>query len=310
MRPTIRQLEYAVAVAEEESFSRAAARCFVSQPSLSTQIRQLELQLGVELFERTPRGTLLTAAGRKVVDLAREVLEASDRIVAQARASGAPLDGEVRLGSVSTITPYLLPRALVDLRDRFPAASLIVQDDTADRLKTRLVDGAIDCLLVPLPTGLSGVEEVELVRDPFVVAAPRGAPIARLPDPLAIEALKDKEVLLLEDPHCLRGHALQLCDRAHAAPHHSLYATSLSAIVQLVKRGLGITLLPAISIEVEVAVPSEIVLKPFAAPAPGRTLGLVWRKGSPRSEEFGILASILMRHAEAAMRWEELGAER
>ena len=304
MRPTIRQLEYAVAIAEEGSFSRAAARCFVSQPSLSNQIRQLELQLGVEIFERTSRGILVTPAGNEIVNLARRVLETSDQIVSQAHASRAPLSGEVRLGSVSTITPYLLPTAMLELRERFPDVRLIVQDATADRLKARLENGEVDCLLVPIPTSMPGVQEVELAHDPFVVAAPHGSAIARLPEPLQAEALANAEVLLLEDPHCLRGQALELCARVDARPHAALYATSLSAIVQLVRRGHGVTLLPAISVEVELAGLTEIALKPLAAPTPGRTLGLVWRKGSPRTEEFRILASVLMQHAEAAARWE------
>jgi LysR family hydrogen peroxide-inducible transcriptional activator len=309
MRPTLRQLEYVVAVAREASFSKAAASCFVSQPSLSSQVRQLEVRLGADLFERTPRGVLITTLGHEVVELAQTILDDSDRILQVARASREQLAGALHLGSVSTITPYLLPGAMRDLADRFPELELHVHDGTADILKERLEAGAIDALLVPLPTALNNTEEVELANDPFVVAASVDSPIAELPEPLGLDALAGIDVLLLDDPHCLRGQALEICGRAQARPHPTFHATSLSTVVQLVRRGLGVTLLPAIAIEVELAGLSDIRLKRLAAPAPGRMLGLVWRKGSPRSGEFKMLASILMSHAENCARWDRFYEE-
>ena len=305
MRPTIRQLEYVVAVAEERSFSKAAQRCFVSQPSLSSQVRQLEVRLGVELFERTSRGVLVTNVGNDVVEIGRRILEESDRLLQSALASHASLAGPLNFGSISTITPYLLPAALHDISEEFPDLELHVHDGPGPALKQGLEAGEIDVLLTPLPTGLSNTEEVHLIQDPFVLATPANSAIADLPEPLDVTALAGCELLLLDDPHCLRGHALELCDRVDAKAKTSFHASSLGTIVQLVRRGIGMTLLPAIAIDVELAGQSEIRLKRLAAPTPGRTLGLAWRRGSHRADEFKILASILMSHAEKCLRWEE-----
>jgi LysR family hydrogen peroxide-inducible transcriptional activator len=299
MRPTIRQLEYVVAVAEEASFSRAAARCFVSQPSLSTQVKQLEMQLGTTLFERTPKGVLLTPVGRDVLALAREVLSASDRIVTRAAAPRRPLAGPLELGCVSTVTPYLVPAAMAELRTRFPDLDLHIRDGVGDVLEAELAAGSLDALIVPLPTGLPGCEEVGLARDAFVLVAPARSELGRLPEPIDPEVLAGHEILLLEDPHCLRRHALEVCAAARAVPHATLHATSLGTIVQLVRRGFGATLLPEIAIPVELSGVSEVSLKRFTDPAPGRTLGLAWRKGSHHADGLRELASILMRYCPA-----------
>lgn len=296
MRPTIRQLEYVVAVAEEASFSRAAKRCFVSQPALSNQVKQLELQLGVELFERTSKGVLVTPAGQDIVVHAREVLAASDRIVERATAPRAPLSGLLELGSVSTITPYLLPAAMGELREHFPDLQLRIRDGTADELEVRLAAGELDALIVPLPTGLAGCEEVALFRDDFVLAASERSALGQLPEPTSLEALREHEILLLEDPHCLRGHTLEVCRSAQARPHTMLHATSIGAIVQLVRRGFGATLLPAMAVPVELAGIAEVRLKRFDEPPPGRTIGLAWRSGTPHAGGLRQLGSVLMRH--------------
>lgn len=296
MRPTIRQLEYVVAVAEEASFSRAAERCFVSQPALSNQVRQLETQLGADLFERTSRGVLVTPVGRQVASIAKEILEASDRIVDRVNASREPLCGKLALGSVSTITPYLVPAAMADLGSTFPDLELQIRDGTADVLEAQLAAGELDALIVPLPTGLQGVEEIELARDPFVLAAPSSSPLGKLSEPLSLDALRGHEILLLEDPHCLRRGALDVCTAAGARPQTTLHATSLGAIVQLVRRGFGATLLPALAIPVELAGIPEVRLKRFADPVPGRTLGLAWRKGSPHADGLRLFATVLMAH--------------
>jgi len=293
MRPTIRQLEYVVAVAEEASFSRAAERCFVSQPALSSQVRLLETQLGVALFERTPKGVLVTPVGQDVVRLAREALATSDRIVERA-ARQPPLAGTLELGCVSTITPYLLPAAMAELRSRFPELRLHIRDGTADGLERQLAAGDLDALVVPLPTGLPGCEEMVLARDPFLLATPADSALGRLPEPISLSVLEDVELLLLEDPHCLRGQMLEVCTASGAMPHATLHVASLGSIVQLVRRGFGATLLPELAIDVELAGVTDIRLKRFDEPAPGRTLGMAWRKGSPRVDEFRKLGAILM----------------
>lgn len=300
MRPTIRQLEYVVAVAEEASFSRAAERCFVSQPALSNQVRQLETQLGADLFERTSRGVLVTPVGQQVVGIAREILAGSDRIVDCVNASRKPLSGPLELGSVSTITPYLVPAAMADLASRFPDLELHIRDGTADVLEARLAAGELDALIVPLPTGLPGVEEIELAQDPFLLAAPAHSALGGLPEPLTLDALREQEILLLEDPHCLRRGALEVCTAAGARPQTTLHSTSLGAIVQLVRRGFGATLLPALAVPVELAGVTEVRLKRFADPVPGRTLGLAWRRGSPHADGLRQFATVLMAHCAPA----------
>jgi LysR family hydrogen peroxide-inducible transcriptional activator len=296
MRPTIRQLEYVVAVAEESSFSRAAKRCFVSQPALSNQVRQLEIQLGADLFERTSKGVWTTPFGDRVVALAHEVLTASDRIVDCADALKAPLSGPLLLGCVSTITPYLVPAAMSDLRSRFPELELQIRDGTADVLEAQLAAGEIDALIVPLPTGLAGCEEIEIARDAFLLVASSESELGRASEPVSPDVLRGHEILLLEDPHCLRRHALEVCQITGAMPHATLHATSLGVIVQLVRRGFGATLLPELAVGVELAGITEVRLKRFAEPAPGRRIGLAWRRGSPHAGGLRDFASVLMDH--------------
>lgn len=301
MRPTIRQLEYVVAIAEERSFSAAARRCFVTQPALSNQVRLLETQLAATLFERSAQGVLLTGLGRDVVELARQVLAASDHIVERASARRAPLSGRLSLGSVSTITPYLVPRLMAELPCRFPELELQVRDGTADVLEAQLAAGELDALIVPLPTGLSGCDELDLAFDPFVIAAPADSEIGRLDEPLSRQALAGLQLLLLEDPHCLRGQILEACSPLGAVAHGAIHSTSLQAIVQLIRRGLGATLLPALALPVELAGVAEVHVKRFADPPPGRRVGLVWRRGSPHADGFRALGAELAAHCQAVL---------
>ena len=305
MRPTIKQLEYIVAVAEERSISRAAERCRVTQPSLSAQVRQLEARLGAALFERTNRGAIPTELGQAVIRQAHELLEAADRLVDNAAASREPMAGRLRLGSVSTITPYLLPATFRDLCDRFPDARITLRDGTADALKLDLERGDLDALVVPLPTKNAGFDEVELVSDPFLIAVNERTELAELQGPIAASRLKGEHLILLNEPHCIRGQALALCDEVGALPDLDMRATSLAAAMQLVRHGLGITLIPAIAASGEMATAPEVALKRIAPPTPARSIGLAWRRGSPRSGEFGLLASLLMEKADALLaRWE------
>ena len=296
MRPTVRQLEYVVAVSEEASFSRAAERCFVSQPALSNQVKQLEHQLGVLLFERTSKGVLTTPIGQEVVAIAREILAASDRLVDRVTASRAPLSGPFELGSVSTITPYLVPAALPDLQARFPQMELRIRDGSFQALERQLASGGLDALVVPLPTGLPGCEEIALAADDFVLAAPSDSELAALVEPIRPESLAGHEILLLEDPHCLRRHALDVCGAVGAEAQGTVHANSLGVIVQLVSRGFGATLLPSLALPVEMAGVTGVRLKRFADPVPGRTIGLAWRTGSPHAGAMEDLAAVLRAH--------------
>ena len=295
-RPTIRQLEYLVAIADEGSFSRAAQRCHVSQPTLSGQVKLLESRIGVECFERTPRGVFVTPQGEAIIEHARTTIAAVDGLLGAANANVEPLSGEMRLGVVSTITPYLLPAVVAELAHDYPELDLVLFDDVGDRLKDRLQKGELDAIVTPLPVELPGFEEMAFGVDPFVLVAAAGTPLGDLPEPVELEDLRDAPIILLDDPHCIRGQALDLCRRARCSPNLSIHATSISALVQLVRHGMGATLLPALSIDVEMRWLKELRIKRFAVPSPGRQLAIVWREGSPRRDGFLLLGQILMRH--------------
>jgi LysR family hydrogen peroxide-inducible transcriptional activator len=291
MRPTIRQLEYLVAVADALNFREAARQCHVTQPALSTQIAQLEELLGIRLFERDRRHVLLTPAGAATVKHARGLLTASDDLVEGARALGKPLTGNLRLGIIPTVAPYVLPRALPTLRKRFPDLRLLLREDQTARLVALLAEGRLDLLLLALEADLGDVHSVPLVRDPFHVAFARDHRLA------AREQLRDKDltgetVLLLEDGHCLREQALEVCQTAGAIELGDFRATSLSTLAHMASAGAGITLLPTLCLPTETRI-RGLAVRPFARPAPFRTIGLAWRKTSPREGEFLMLADLL-----------------
>lgn len=298
-RPSLRQLEYLVAVAEEGSFSRAAERCFVSQPTLSGQIKLLETRIGVDCFERTSRGVLVTPHGEEIVARARETIAAVDRLLAAANAETEPLAGSLRLGVVSTVTPYLMPGVVAELAREAPSLDVTLHDDVGDRLKEALRTGALDAIVSPRPIDLDGVEELEIAFDPFVVVATADTPLGDLPEPVRMEDLGGAPILLLDDPHCIRGQALEICSQARCTPNLSLHATSISALVQLVRHGMGATLLPALSLDVELHWLKDLRVKRFADPVPGRQIVLAWRAGSTRRDGFLRLGHLLMEHADA-----------
>jgi LysR family hydrogen peroxide-inducible transcriptional activator len=276
---TLRQLQYAAAVADTLSFRRAAERCHVSQPSLSTQIAELEGGLGVRLFERDRRRVLVTSAGRALVDEARRVLLAAEDLVTAARRAGDPLAGTLRIGVIPTVSPYVLPAATPALRAAYPALTLQWLEDKTDVLVARLHAGALDAALLALEADLGDVEHAVVVKDPFLLAAPPGHPLVTRPGLASPAELREADVLLLDDGHCLREQALAVCARGRA---HELEfrATSLATLVSMVVGGAGVTLLPKLAAATE-ARRGELVLRAFAAPAPHRTIVLVWRTRSP-----------------------------
>jgi LysR family hydrogen peroxide-inducible transcriptional activator len=276
---SLRQLQYVVAVADALSFRRAAERCHVSQPSLSAQLAQLEDALGVRLFERDRSGVLLTPAGHDLVQRARQVLvEASDLQAAATRA-GDPLAGTLRVGVIPTCSPYLLPAVTPRLRARFPRLTVQWREDKTEALVERLAAGALDGALVALEAPLGDVEHEVIGRDPFVLVAPAGHPLAAGKGPVARADLRDASVLLLDDGHCFRDQALAFCSTARA---HELEfrATSLPTLVQMVASGAGVTLLPQLSVPTEIG-RADLIVRPFRDPVPFRTLALVWRRRSP-----------------------------
>jgi LysR family hydrogen peroxide-inducible transcriptional activator len=295
-RPSIRQLECLVAVAERLSFRKAADALGISQPALSAQVQLAEQLLGVQVFERDRRSVLVTPAGQHVIGCARVALDAVDAVGAAARQQGAPLVGPLRLGVIPTVAPYWLPALLPEVRRRFPHLELVLREDQTARLLAQLHAGVIELALVALPVP-GDVTTAAIVRENFVLAAPRGAAIVKRRGRLSEDELEHQQVLLLEDGHCLRDQALAVCERSGAVEAMEVRATSLPTLVQMVAGGLGVTLLPEAAAEALVPARGSVQLAPFAKP-PGRTIGLAWRTSSARLREFRLLADVLREQAE------------
>ncbi|WNG45020.1 LysR family transcriptional regulator [Archangium minus] len=288
---SLRQLEYLVAVADTLGFRRAAERCHVSQPALSAQIQQLEEVLGVKVFERDKRRVMLTEAGEELVSRARRVLtEAGDILSAASRLSD-PFAGNLQLGVIPTIAPYVLPEVVPALVKQYPRLKLRLREDKTELLVRALEEGRLDAALLALVPELGDVEHAVIAEDPFVVAAPPGHPLAKKKQ-VQLADLEEENVLLLEDGHCFRGQALALCTRI-GAREVDFRATSLTTLAQMVMSGEGaITLLPALSVPIENRL-GQLVVRPFSGLSPSRTLALVWRPGYPRADALRELAGTL-----------------
>lgn len=287
-RPSLRQLEYLVAVADHLNFREAAESCHVTQPALSTQLQQLEALLGVQLFERDTRRVVATHAGVAIAEKARAILSLTDEAIDLARAEGAPLAGRLRLGAIPTVAPYMLPMVVQAAREAHPDLVLLLTEDQTARLVTGLGSGELDVLLLALDVDLKGAEEMELFSDPFVLACPADHPLAK--KELLREADLDGEtVLLLEEGHCLRSHALPICKSAGMTEYADFRATSLGTLLQMVGVGLGVTLLPEMAVEAEAQRNRSVVYRPFDEGGPSRQIGLAWRKSSARADEFRAL---------------------
>ncbi len=285
MRPTVRQLEYAAAVAEHRSFRKAAAACKVSQPALSALIAQLERDLGTQLFERDRRRVLVTPAGEEVVAHARRVLDELDALVDGARGHREPLSGRLRLGVIPTVAPYLLPRVLPAVRARYPRLELLLREDQTARLLADLDAGRLDAaiLATPVPGDLAAAH---LYREEFLLCVSTTHPLAARKRVRETD-LEGETTLLLEDGHCLRDQALAVCTLAGAREATELRATSLPTLVQMVANGLGVTLLPELA--AGTLARGGVRTVPFAE-HPGRDIGLVWRMSSARGRELGLLS--------------------
>lgn len=265
-----RQLQYAVAVAETLSFRRAAEVCGVSQPALSSQLAELESALGVQLFERDRRRVLVTAAGKELIERARRILRETDDLVEAAKRLGDPLKGTLRIGVIPTIAPYLLPEIVPILRKRFPRLLVVWIEDKTAALLERMDAGTLDAAVLALEAELGAALEQEVIaHDPFVVAMPKGHPLADSTAPIALDDLRDSDVLLLDDGHCFREQALSLCSAA-GLRELSFRATSLPTLAQMVAGGAGITLLPRLAIAAENR-RGALAIRRFAEPVPSRT---------------------------------------
>ncbi len=285
---TLRQLQYAAAVADLRSFRRAAERCHVSQPSLSAQVIHLEEQLGVRLFERGSRKVLVTAAGEVVLARIRRLLLEADDLADSVRQLGDPLAGTLRLGVIPTISPYLLPEVVPELRARHPQLAAVWVEDKTENLVESLREGRIDGALLALEAPLGEVEHEVVCEDPFVLAAPPGHPLVQGRDPATPQELRGAGFLLLDDGHCFRDQALAYCSAARGR-ELDFRATSLATLAQMVAGGAGVTLLPRIALPVENR-RSELAIRRLASPEPHRTIALVWRPRSPLGPALRLLA--------------------
>lgn len=290
-RFTLRQLEYAVALADTLNFRRAAEECNVSQPSLSSQVAQLEESIGVRLFERDRRRVLITPQGADVIERARQLLRQADDVETSARRAADPFTGTMRIGVIPTISPYLLPRITPHLRREYPRLQFFWTEERTANVVHLLEGGNLDAILVAKEATLGEVECEVLARDAFVIAAARSHPIVKSSEPARPSDLRGHEVLLLEDGHCFRDQALAICSRA-GVREREFRATSLTTLVQMVAEGEAVTLLPEMALRVE---RHGLKVREFAAPAPHRTIVLAWRKASPLRGAFRQIAGTMRR---------------
>lgn len=296
--PTIKQLRYFVALAETGHFGRAAEASFVSQSAFSTAIQDLETLLGAQLVDRTNRQVTITALGRDVAAQARLVLRELDDLVEIAGQRRAPLSGVLRLGVIPTIAPFLLPRVMPDLRSAYPDLKLYLNEDQTQRIHQKLLDGDLDLLLLALPFELRGCEELPLFRDRFLLACRDDT--GRV-DPATYRAdrLDADSVLLLEDGHCLREHTLAACKIRATDKVSRFAASSLLTLVEMVDADLGITFLPEMAQDSALLRNTHVKMYPIGDKS-YRTIGLAWRKGSGRVEEFRLLGEFLKKYANPA----------
>jgi LysR family transcriptional regulator, hydrogen peroxide-inducible genes activator len=286
----IRDLRYLVALADERHFGRAAARCFVSQPTLSAQIRKLERYLGVSLVERQPKRISLTPTGQQVVERARRLLQESDAIVELAQAGRDPLGGELRVALIPTVGPYLLPRVAPALQRDLPKLKLLLYEYQTAPLLERLRAGELDVGVLALPVvPMDGLDSIVLYEEPFALAVPATHRLAAR-GRVGVEDLRDETLLLLEDGHCLRDQALEVCSRIDVHEAQDYRATSLETLRQMVAAGHGVTLLPELAIAPPIGPTSGLEIRPFDAPAPSRTIGAVWRKSTTRGPAIEAIA--------------------
>lgn len=288
----LKDLKYLVALADTGHFGKAAARTFVSQPTLSAQLKKLEEFLGVKLVERQPKNVQLTEVGKQVVIRARRMLEDGDEIVALARSNTDPLAGKLKVALIPTIGPYLLPRIMPKIRKALPHLGLMLYEHQTEPLLKRLRDGEIDLGIIALPFAQDGLESQELYEEAFTLALPTSHPLAERTT-IKLADLKGHTLLLLEDGHCLRDQALEVCSRVDVREAEDFRATSLETLRQMVIAGLGITLLPELAVDAPFGSQRGLTVRQFVKPAPSRTVGAVWRKSSTRTAAIRELCKVV-----------------
>lgn len=290
--PTIKQLQYLVALHEHGHFGRAAEACFVSQSTLSAGIRELESLLGVTLVERSRRVVRFTPLGNSVVEKAHRLLREAEEMSELVQAAGKPLSGELRMSVIPTIAPFMLPRILPRLRKERPQLKLFLREETSDHAVESLHHGRADCVLLALPFATGEVEKETICQDQLFVAFPKDDP--RDPPAEIPPAMIDEgRLLLLEDGHCLKEHALAACNRPEMRASATMIGTSLHTLVQMVDNGLGLTMLPRMAIDAGILRDTDVVARPLKGKHTSREIALIWRPNSPRADEFRLLAKEL-----------------
>ena len=289
--PTMKQLQYLVALADTRHFGRAAERCHITQSTLSAGIRDLESVLGTAVAERSNRHVLITRVGAQIAERAKALLRDAEEVMEVARAGRSPMTGEMRLGVIPTVGPFLLPRVLPGLRERFPELTVYLREEQSAPLLARLAGGELDAALIALPYETGDLDTRVILEDEFLFACNRDHAFAGAGE-VSLDALAGERLLLLEEGHCLRGHALDVCEMGDTIARAQFEASSLHTLVQMVAAGIGVTLVPRLAVDAHIARGTGISLSRLATPA-SRRIGLAWRRTSLRAEEFRRLGDAL-----------------
>lgn len=292
MSITIKQLKYLCAVADYQHFTKAADASFVTQSTLSAAINELELQLGVKVFERNKRSVLVTPLGKKLLLQARIILGEVEDLLSLAKDFKDPLSSELRLGVIPTVGPFLLPPLLSDLRSQFSKLKLYLKEEMSARLLTQLQDGSLDLIILALPFELPNMEVVTLMSDDFCVCLPPDHQLKEVKS-ICQDELKGESLLLLEEGHCLRDHALDACNIEISDSHVVYEGNSLHTLVQMVANNLGVTLLPAMAVDANILGDTGLQLKPFTGGSVNRKIGMAWRQTDPRRDDYIVLAEFI-----------------
>lgn len=290
--PSLRQLQYLIAVHEQGHFGRAAESCFVTQSTLSAGIQELEKLLGTQLVERSRQGVRFTALGKQIVAKARQLLRDAEEIAGLAQAAGRPLTGDLSMGVIPTIAPFLLPRVLPRLRETYPELKLYLREETSQQACDALQRGTLDCVLLALPFPCGDIES-EILFDDQLLLALRKDSADRLPRDVPPGAIDTSELLLLEDGHCLTDHSLAACGRSASRGSAAMLGTSLHTLIQMVDNGLGLTLVPEMAVKAGILDGTSLVSRKLDADHTAREIALIWRRRSPREKEFRLLAETL-----------------
>jgi len=292
--PTFKQLRYLIALGEHMHFGKAAEACFISQSAFSVAIRELESTLGVQLIDRTNKRVTITAMGQEIIVQARLVVRDLEALVDMARVSNEPLSGKLRLGVIPTISPFLLPKILPQLRSHFPQLQLFLQEDTTQRVYEKLMNGELDLVLIAFPYELRNVEKMTLFKDQFLLAYRKGSQFIGTQE-ITVDHLQSESILLLEDGHCLREHALSACKIRNLNKVSHFAASSLLTLIEMVEADLGVTYLPEMAKDSPMLKNTNIQTQAMPKSS-HREIGLIWRKGTARSKEFKMLGEFIKKN--------------